>query len=215
MLKFILNIFNPKKSAEQSEIISPDMKYLIVGLGNVGAEYAGTRHNIGFDILDRLAEELNASFKLENHAWVATAKYKGKSLTLVKPTTYMNLSGKAVKFWMDRLSIPREQILVVLDDLHLGLGQLRIRPNGSDAGHNGLKHIDQMLAGNNYSRLKFGIGNQFAKGRQSDFVLGKWSNEELKTVEEQMPKAVACIQSFCFAGLANTMSTYNKSESKP
>ncbi len=187
-------------------------KFLIAGLGNIGTEYAATRHNIGFDVADYLAFKLAGSFKLERHAFVAGLKYKGNIIVCIKPTTYMNESGKAVKYWMDKEKISIENILVVVDDLALPLSKLRLRGSGSDAGHNGLKSIQEILGTNAYPKLRFGIGNNFAKGMQVDFVLGKWFPEELPLVRLKIEKSVEVIESFITTGIERTMSQYNKSE---
>lgn len=184
-------------------------RFLIAGLGNIGEEYAGTRHNIGFDVLDELAVRKDVRFTTERLASVAEFKEKGKSFLLIKPTTYMNLSGKALSYWMQDQKIHIQNVLVVLDDLALPLGSIRIRPKGSDAGHNGLKNIDQVLHSQNYARLRFGIGNDFAKGRQVEFVLGKWKTDEKPTVEHAIQKAADAILSFGLSGLQNTMNQYN------
>jgi PTH1 family peptidyl-tRNA hydrolase len=185
------------------------MKYLIVGLGNIGAEYDATRHNIGFDVADAFVIKHNGNFKLERHAFVAECKWKGKVFIVIKPTTYMNLSGKAVKYWMEKERIPTERILVIVDDLALPLGSLRLRSGGSSAGHNGLKDIEAQLQTKEYPRLRFGIGNDFPKGRQVDFVLGKWNKSELPTVLEKIQTSVDVIESFATQGLAITMNQFN------
>lgn len=186
------------------------MKYLIVGLGNIGAEYDATRHNIGFDIADTFVLQHKAEFRLDRHAWVAECKWKGKTFIVIKPTTYMNLSGKAVKYWMDKEKISIDNILVLVDDLALPIDALRLRGSGSDAGHNGLKNIQLLLATNAYPRLRFGIGNDFAKGRQVDFVLGRWTPSEMPIVKDKILKSCAIIESFAAVGLAKTMNEYNK-----
>lgn len=185
------------------------MKYLLVGLGNIGPEYELTRHNIGFLVLDRLAEQQKVNFTLERHAHKAEFKYKGRAIHLIKPTTYMNLSGKAVVYWMNELKIPKENILVVVDDLALPFGTLRMRGKGSAAGHNGLKNIEELTGGQEYPRLRFGIGNEFGKGQQVDYVLSRFSNDEFKELPFAMDKACDMILSFCTAGIANTMSQFN------
>jgi peptidyl-tRNA hydrolase, PTH1 family len=185
------------------------MKYLIAGLGNVGPEYELTRHNIGFLILDRLADEQKVSFSLERHAEKAELKYKGKQLHLIKPTTYMNLSGKAIAYWLQELSIPKENLLVVLDDIALPFGTLRLRAKGSSAGHNGLKNIELLLNGQDYSRLRFGVGGDFNKGRQVDYVLGNFSKQEFAELPLLMDKASGMILSFCTIGVNRTMSLFN------
>ena len=186
------------------------MKYLIVGLGNIGAEYDATRHNIGFDVADAFVIKQGGSFRLDRHAFAADCKWKGKSFVVIKPTTYMNLSGKAVKYWMDKEKIPMEQVLVIVDDLALPLESLRLRAGGSNAGHNGLKSIQEVLQSDQYPRLRFGIGNQFPKGRQVEFVLGKWTRDELPVVREKVLKCLEIIESFAAQGIAKTMSQYNK-----
>jgi PTH1 family peptidyl-tRNA hydrolase len=186
------------------------MKFLIVGLGNIGLEYDGTRHNIGFDVADAFVAKHNGTFNLDRHAFLAKCKWKGKDFFVIKPTTYMNLSGKALKYWMDKEQISIENILVIVDDLALPLSTLRVRPSGSDAGHNGLKHIHQTLQTTEYPRLRFGIGNDFPKGRQVDFVLGKWNPSELPAVKDSILKSVEIIESFATMGIARTMNIYNK-----
>jgi peptidyl-tRNA hydrolase, PTH1 family len=185
------------------------MKFLIAGLGNIGPEYELTRHNIGFLVLDQLADEYKAEFTLDRHAEKAEFKYKGKSIHLIKPTTYMNLSGKAVAYWLQELKIPKENLLVILDDIALPFGTLRLRTKGSSAGHNGLKNIELLLAGQEYSRLRFGIGSEFGKGQQVDYVLSNFSQEEFEKLPEIMKKANEMVLSFCTQGAARTMSQYN------
>lgn len=185
------------------------MKFLIVGLGNIGAEYHHTRHNIGFDVADALAAKHNVSFNSDRLADVATIKWKGRILVTIKPTTYMNLSGKSVKYWMDKEKITAENMMVILDELALPLSAIRIRPGGSDAGHNGLKSIQESIATNQYPRLRFGIGNDFPKGRQVDYVLGKWSPKEEPVVQQKIDKCVEVIESFATTGLSRTMNNYN------
>jgi len=185
------------------------MKYLIAGLGNVGPEYELTRHNIGFLVLDRLADEHKVSFDLERHAEKAELKYKGKQLYFIKPTTYMNLSGKAIAYWLQELSIPKENLLVVLDDVALPFGTLRMRAKGSSAGHNGLKNIELLLNGQDYSRLRFGVGGDFTKGQQVNYVLGNFSKQEFAELPLLMDKASDMILSFCTIGVNRTMSQFN------
>lgn len=185
------------------------MKYLIAGLGNMDKAYFGTRHNIGFDVADEVAAHLKVQFSTGPLAHYANGNYKGRKVVLIKPTTYMNLSGKAVKYWMQKENIPLENIFVVLDDLNLPFGKIRIRPNGSDGGHNGLKDIQQNLESMNYARLRVGIGNTFSKGKQIDFVLGKWDATETKLLDKIKSMAADACLSFCFAGLQNTMNTFN------
>jgi PTH1 family peptidyl-tRNA hydrolase len=185
-------------------------KFLIVGLGNIGAEYAGTRHNIGFDVVDALAVKQNAGFHVERLAEMVEIKWRGHILVCIKPTTFMNLSGRAVKYWMDKEKIAPEQILVILDDLALPLTKFRLRPGGSDAGHNGLTSIRESLGTDVYPRLRFGIGNNFPRGRQVDFVLGKWGEPEMPLVRLKIEKSVELIESFAASGIERTMSLYNK-----
>jgi len=184
-------------------------KFLIVGLGNIGAEYDGTRHNIGFDIVDKLAEEKECAFKLERLAYKTEYKYKGRSLFLIKPTTYMNLSGKAVRYWMQQLKIPIDRVLILVDDKDLDFGKLRIKPKGNDGGHNGLKDITLQLNTNKYPRLRFGIGNDFAPGQQIHYVLGKWTAEENIDLDKHIKKSIDGIKSFATLGIDRTMNTFN------
>ena len=186
------------------------MKFLVVGLGNIGPEYDATRHNIGFDVADTFVIKHGGSFRLDRHAFVADCKWKGKSFVVIKPTTYMNLSGKAVKYWMDKEKIATENILVIVDELALPLGTLRMRGSGSAGGHNGLKNIELTLQSGSYPRLRFGIGNDFAKGRQADFVLSRWKPSEMPVVKEKILKAVEMIESFATRGLSQTMNDFNE-----
>lgn len=186
------------------------MKYLIVGLGNIGYEYQGTRHNIGFSILDAFAKASNIVFSDGRYGATATVSIKGQQLILLKPSTYMNLSGNAVRYWMQKENIDLERLLIVVDDLALPFGALRLKGKGSDAGHNGLKHIAAMLNTQNYARLRFGIGNEFSKGGQIDFVLGQFTNEEQETIGERIQIACEIIKSFCLAGINITMNQFNK-----
>lgn len=185
------------------------MKYLIVGLGNIGSEYAETRHNIGFMTLDAFAEASNVSFATERYGDIARMRLKNKQLVLLKPSTYMNLSGNAVRYWRDKEGIQPENILVVVDDLALPLGAIRIKQRGSDAGHNGLKSIAQMLATQDYARLRFGIGNDFPRGAQVDYVLGTFPPDERKTLAERIDVACEAIREFVLAGPAHAMCKYN------
>lgn len=185
------------------------MKYLIVGLGNKGAEYENTRHNIGFKVADKIAETLEVPFNSTNFGWMANGKYKGRRVFVLKPDTYMNLSGNAVRFWMQKENIPLENVLIVTDDLALPYGTLRLKGKGSDAGHNGLKNINEMLATQNYARLRFGISADFSEGKQIDYVLGTWNEEENKTLVERIEKFTKASLSFVFAGINNTMSAFN------
>lgn len=197
---------------EQSETTTnhQQMNFLIVGLGNIGSEYAQTRHNIGFRALDALAKASNLVFEDKRYGAVTTLKVKNQTLTLLKPSTYMNLSGNAVRYWMNEKKIPLENILVVVDDLSLPFGQLRMRPGGSEAGHNGLKHISSVLGTQQYARLRFGIGNDFPRGGQVDFVLGEFTDEDLKTMDERLELAGEMVKSFALSGIQFTMNHFNK-----
>lgn len=185
------------------------MKYLIVGLGNIGPEYAHTRHNIGFDIADALVSKHGASFSPDRYSDYALINLKGKQLHIIKPTTFMNLSGKAVRYWLQYLKVDANQMLVLVDDLAIEFGKIRIRANGSDAGHNGLKNINEILGTQEYPRLRFGIGNQFPKGRQVDYVLGKWTDEEMQKLPDLIKHCVESIEAFASVGLERTMNFYN------
>lgn len=185
------------------------MNYLIVGLGNIGDEYARTRHNIGFRVLDALAGASNLVFEDKRYGFVTTLKVKNQTLTLLKPSTYMNLSGNAVRYWMKEKNVPIERLLVVVDDLALPFGKIRIRPGGSEAGHNGLRHITSVLGTQAYARLRFGIGNEFPRGSQIDFVLGEFGVEELKTMDERVKVAGEAVKTFCLAGIQIAMNQFN------
>lgn len=186
------------------------MKYLIVGLGNIGNEYRDTRHNIGFQVLDAFAKASNLVFEDKRYGFISRVSLKGRELILLKPSTYMNLSGNAVRYWMQKEKIPQENLLVIVDDLALPLGTLRLKAKGSDAGHNGLKHIASILGTQEYARLRFGIGNEFPRGGQIDYVLGKFTEEELDTVRTRLTEALEIIKSFCLAGITITMNQFNK-----
>lgn len=188
------------------------MKFLIVGLGNVGAEYAHTRHNVGFDVVMAFVQKHGGTLRQDRLAYVAELKWKGKVFVCICPTTYMNLSGKAVKYWMDKEKIELQNILVVVDDVALPLTKLRIRAGGSDGGHNGLKSLQESLGTTNYPKLRFGIGNSYPKGAQVDFVLGKWGKEEEPLVKKKIETSVEVIESFAAAGITNTMNKYNNLE---
>jgi PTH1 family peptidyl-tRNA hydrolase len=185
------------------------MKYLIAGLGNIGDEYAGTRHNIGFDVLDALAKANNVSFKQDRLAAVAEFKHKARIFVLIKPSTYMNLSGKAIQYWLQAEKISIENLLVVTDDIALPFGTIRIKGKGSDGGHNGLKNIQEVLATNSYARLRFGVGNEFSKGRQVDYVLGKWGDDEKKLLPERLEKCSEAVKAFGTIGIGLTMTNFN------
>jgi PTH1 family peptidyl-tRNA hydrolase len=185
------------------------MKFLIIGLGNIGNEYAHTRHNIGFDVANAFVLKHGGNFRVDRLAYVADVKWKGKTFVCVCPTTYMNLSGKAVKYWMDKEKIGLENTLVIVDELALPLEKIRIRPGGSDAGHNGLKSIAETLGTTEYPKLRFGIGNNFPKGHQSDFVLGKWRKEEEPLVKLKIDGAVEAIETFGTQGITTAMNQVN------
>lgn len=185
------------------------MKFLIAGLGNIGAEYELTRHNAGFLVLDRLADNYKIDFTTERLADKTELKYKGKQIHLIKPNTYMNLSGKAIAYWLHDLKIQKENLLVVVDEMALPFGSLRMRTKGSSAGHNGLKNIEQTLGGQDYTRLRFGIGNEFAKGQQVNFVLGNFTQQEFQELPQHMDRAIEMILSFCTIGAERTMNFFN------
>lgn len=191
-------------------IVEHDMQYLIVGLGNIGDEYAETRHNIGFRVLDALATASNLVFEDRRYGFVTNLRVKNKRLLLLKPSTYMNASGNAVRYWMQKEKIPVERVLIVVDDLALPFGALRLRPGGSEAGHNGLRSITQCLGTQQYARLRFGIGNDFPRGGQVDFVLGKFGPEDLQTMPERVEMAGEIVKSFALSGIDFTMNHYNK-----
>jgi peptidyl-tRNA hydrolase, PTH1 family len=186
------------------------MKYLIVGLGNIGDEYKNTRHNIGFTVLDAMAIASRSSFKDKRYGSVCQIKYKGRTFILLKPSTFMNLSGNAVNYWLRKENIPTEKMLVIVDDIALPLGTIRLRPKGSDGGHNGLAHINTVLSTNNFARVRIGIGNSFRKGSQVEYVLGVWSPEETKLMEDKVSLVIEIIKSFGTAGLELTMTAFNK-----
>ncbi|MBK7872560.1 MAG: aminoacyl-tRNA hydrolase [Saprospiraceae bacterium] len=186
------------------------MKYLIVGLGNMGADYDHTRHNVGFEVVDALAKEFDVAFKNEQLGDIAEFKHKGRTFILLKPSTYMNRSGKAVRYWLQKAKVPPENLLVILDDLNLPFGKQRLRGKGNDGGHNGLKDIDLILGNSNYARLRIGIGNEFQKGRQVDYVLGEWSKEEAAQLPEVLKYAADTVKSFGTIGLEMTMNQFNK-----
>jgi len=189
------------------------LKYLIAGLGNIGSEYSNTRHNVGFMVLDALAKASNIAFKDARYGFVAEVKHKGRTFVLLKPSTYMNLSGKAVSYWLQKEKIPIENLLVIVDDIALPIGSLRLRAKGSDGGHNGLKSIDSILGQQNYARLRFGIGGDFPKGYQVDHVLGEWSDEEQKLIAEPIKKVEDIIYAFGTIGIERTMNFFNKKKS--
>ena len=185
------------------------MKYLIVGLGNIGDEYANTRHNIGFMAIDRFAAKHDVVWADKRYGFVGKCRVKNAELVLLKPSTYMNLSGNAVRYWLNEENIPVENMLVIVDDLNLPFGTIRIRKQGSDGGHNGLKHIQQVLGTPNYSRVRFGIGNEFTRGAQIGFVLGTWTDDERKILDERLDRIAEIIPAFCLQGVDRTMNQYN------
>ena len=204
-MNWFLNIF--KKRTPEENI--PMKKFLIVGLGNIGSEYANTRHNIGFKILDYIANQEGISFQTVKLGEVAELKIKGRTLLLLKPNTYMNLSGKAVKYWLEKENIEKENMLVITDDLNLAFGTIRIKTKGSDGGHNGLKNIQLLLNSTEYPRFRFGIGDAFKKGQQVNYVLGEWDTEEKEKLKERLEISSKIIKSFALAGLNNTMNEFN------
>lgn len=187
-------------------------KFLIVGLGNIGTEYQHTRHNIGFDVVSAFVLKHGGSFRTDRLAEVAEVKIKGRTFICIKPTTYMNLSGKAFKYWMDKEKVALENTLTIVDELALPLSKLRLRASGSDAGHNGLKDIQLVLGTDKYPKLRFGIGNNYPKGMQAEFVLGKWNPDEKELVWKKIEKSIDVIESFAFAGIDRTMNEVNKLE---
>lgn len=188
------------------------MKFLLIGLGNPGNEYAHTRHNIGFDVVNAFVQKHGGQFISGRLAYVAEVKWKGRILVCICPTTYMNLSGKAVKYWLDKEKLDPSQMLVVLDDVALPINKLRLRPGGSDGGHNGLKSLNESLASGEYPRLRFGVGNDFPKGLQADYVLGKWKKEEEEQVKFKIGKAVEVIETFATQGIAAAMNEVNNKD---
>jgi PTH1 family peptidyl-tRNA hydrolase len=206
MIKWLNGLFTKAKPAEKTDVMN---KFLIVGLGNIGAEYVNTRHNIGFKVLDFLAKNESTSFDNLKFGALAELKLKGKTFFLLKPNTYMNLSGKAVKYWMEKENIPLQNILIIADDLNLSFGTIRIRSKGSDGGHNGLKNITLLLNTQEYARFRFGISDEFKKGKQVDYVLGNWDDIEKTKLPERLEVASEIIKSFGLAGLENTMTAFN------
>ena len=204
-MNWFLHLF--KKNKQENTI--PMKKFLIVGLGNIGSEYANTRHNIGFKILDYIANQEGISFQTVKLGEVAELKIKGRTLLLLKPNTYMNLSGKAVKYWLEKENIEKENMLVITDDLNLSFGTIRIKTKGSDGGHNGLKNIQLLLNSTEYPRFRFGISDAFKKGQQVNYVLGEWDAEEKEKLKERLEISSEIVKSFALSGLNNTMNTYN------
>jgi PTH1 family peptidyl-tRNA hydrolase len=206
----ILGVKTKIQTIEKTAANSPKMKkFLIVGLGNIGSEYVNTRHNIGFKVLDYFANQESISFQTQKLGDVAEFKIKGRNAILLKPNTFMNLSGKAVKFWMEKENIEKENLLIITDDLNLSFGNIRIKTKGSDGGHNGLKNIQFLLNSTEYPRFRFGISDAFKKGKQVDYVLGEWSTEEKEALKERLSISSEIIKSFVLAGLNNTMNMYN------
>ncbi|MDO6736495.1 aminoacyl-tRNA hydrolase [Wenyingzhuangia sp. 2_MG-2023] len=202
---FFSKWFQPKQLSN----VDPMKKFLIVGLGNIGSDYENTRHNIGFKIVDELAKQQESSFSTEKLGDVAVFKFKGRTFILLKPSTYMNLSGKSVKYWMDKEKIPQENILVISDDLNIDFGTFRLKPKGSAGGHNGLKDINEKLGNQNYARFRFGISAVFGKGKQVNYVLGEWNKEEERYFPELLDKSAQLILSFGTAGIGNAMNEFN------
>jgi len=204
MINWIKNLF------KQKEEIDPNMKYLVVGLGNMHPDYDDTRHNIGFEVVDLIAKEKEVKFKNDTLGDLALVKHKGRFIHLLKPSTYMNLSGKAVRHWMTKLKIKPDNVLIIVDDLNLDFGKIRMRNKGAAGGHNGLKDIEKIFGTSKYPRLRVGIGSDFSKGRQVDFVLGKWSEEERKNLPEILSHCAKACLSFASIGMAHTMNQFNK-----
>lgn len=205
-MNFFTKWFNKPKNDSTTQIMK---KYLIVGLGNIGAEYVNTRHNIGFKAVDFLANEANENFETVKLGALAQVKVKNKVLLLLKPNTYMNLSGKALQFWMEKEKIAKENVLIITDDLNLPFGTIRLKAKGSDGGHNGLKSIQQVLNSAEYPRLRFGISDAFKKGQQVDYVLGEWSTEETTALNERLNVVSQAVKEFALAGLNNAMNNFN------
>lgn len=206
-----MHAYNPcTVHAFKKNITFVPMKFLIVGLGNIGNEYEHTRHNIGFDVVDFLAKEQGSSFSVDRHAYRTELKIKGKTFILLKPVTYMNLSGKAVKHHVQQEKIPLSNLLVITDDLALPTGKIRLKPKGSDGGHNGLKSINELMLSNEYPRLRIGIGSDFPKGRQSDYVLGKWKPEEEPVIALAIENAAKAVVEFGLGGIQNAMNAFNR-----
>lgn len=208
MCKFVFNLFK-KKYSSITEEHDPMKKLLIVGLGNIGEKYHNTRHNIGFSILDHFAKKQELTFETKRLGDLTFHKFKGRTFILLKPSTYMNLSGKAVMYWMTKEKIPLENVLIVTDDLNLPFGSIRVKTKGSDGGHNGLRDIQEKLNTTKYNRFRFGIGDTYSKGRQVDFVLSKWTVEEEEKLPERLNLSIELIKSFGTAGINNTMNEFN------
>ncbi len=209
MFSIIKKIFKKEQSLFEEK--DPMKKFLIVGLGNIGAEYENTRHNIGFKILDHFAEKESLTFETQKLGDTVLYRYRGKTLIFLKPSTYMNLSGKAVRYWLDKEKIPLENLLVITDDLNLPFGTIRLKAKGSDGGHNGLKDIQDKLQTTVYTRFRFGVGGDFSKGKQVDYVLGQWDEKEVIKLPERLEQSRDLIKSFVITGLSNTMNKFNGS----
>ena len=222
MLKWFNKLFSKTRTEDNTDYIKPEVldyqknnmksvsnKFLIVGLGNIGAEYVNTRHNIGFKVIDFLAKKEGLNFETVKLGTLATYRFKGRAFLLLKPNTYMNLSGKAVQYWMEKENIPLENLMIITDDLNLSFGTIRIRKKGSDGGHNGLKSIQATLNTTEYTRFRFGISDAFKKGKQVDYVLGEWDDAEKTALPERLEIASEIIKSFGTAGIENTMTTFN------
>lgn len=206
MYQFLIRLFRKKVRIEEKDLMK---KFLIVGLGNIGEKYANTRHNIGFKILDHFASQEGLTFETQKLGDVSTYKLKGRTFIFLKPSTFMNLSGKSIVYWLTKENIPLENLLIVTDDLNLPFGSIRIKTKGSDGGHNGLKDIQEKLNSVTYNRFRFGISDAFNKGQQVDYVLGEWTDEENKILKERLNKSVEIIKSFALAGINITMNTFN------
>jgi len=206
MCQFLIRLFKKKKHIKDIDSMK---KYLIVGLGNIGEKYQNTRHNIGFKVLDYFANKEGLVFETQKLGDITTYKLKGRTFIFLKPNTYMNLSGKAVLYWLTKEKIPLENVLIITDDLNLPFGSIRLKTKGSDGGHNGLKDIQDKLNTTKYNRFRFGISDAYSKGRQVDYVLGEWTDEENKNLKERLEKSVELVKSFALAGINNTMNTFN------
>lgn len=209
MCKFLYRLFKKQTTSTLINETNSMKKFLIVGLGNIGEKYANTRHNIGFKILDHLAQKETLTFETQKLGDITTYKFKGRTFILLKPSTYMNLSGKAVQYWLTKEKIPLENLLVITDDLNLPFGSIRLKTKGSDGGHNGLKDIQDKLQTNKYNRFRFGISNEFSKGKQIDYVLGDWNEDESLKLPERLNTSIELIKSFGTAGANNTMNSFN------
>lgn len=207
MLQFLKSLFKSSEPILDTE--DTMKKFLVVGLGNIGEEYSETRHNVGFKILDTLAQKEGLTFETAKLGDIATLKVKGRSVLCLKPSTYMNRSGKAIKYWLEKEKIPLGNLLVITDDINLTFGTIRIKTKGSDGGHNGLKDTQEYLQTTNYNRFRFGVGSDFGKGRQVEYVLGKWNEEENAKMKERLEKSIALIESFVLSGVSRTMNQFN------